>query len=72
MLKLSFAYFFLSHYSAVDFFEIDNNDKFFQRLSRIKLGLSDIRISIHLSPIIDLNFKPISASITQLYTLIEQ
>jgi hypothetical protein len=36
MLKLSFAYFFLSHYSAVDFFEIDNNDKFFQRLSRIK------------------------------------
>jgi hypothetical protein len=27
----------LSHYSAVDFFEIDNNDKFFQRLSRIKV-----------------------------------
>jgi hypothetical protein len=71
MLKLSFAYFFLSHYSAVDFFEIDNNDKFFNAYLELKLGLSDTALKtsitvykIRFSKPNNRIFKPISASIT--------
>jgi hypothetical protein len=73
MLKLSFAYFFLSHYSAVDFLKLIITINFSNAYLELKLGLSDTapqkRPLLYikydsLSPIIDLNFKPISASIT--------